>query len=134
MCKDQEVCTINTADGSVKIKKPELMPYNLFLQQDTDSIEKRIANLNAFNEWCACRVLSIDRRHAKIILNELHLTQSQAIKDKAEISRNYRAVSLQDAFWLKKKGNRNPGKRLTYFQILFQVHLFRLRYRGEVQQ
>jgi len=102
MCKDASVCEIDLQDGQSKILNANLMPYNLFLNPAANSIQERVANNEAFKEWCADRVLSIDRRHAKKILNELRLTQNQSIDDKAKISMSYRAVSLQDSFWLKQ--------------------------------
>ena len=44
-----------------------------------NDIDTRINNLNNFYHWCASRVLSLDRKYAKEILNSIGVPQ--AVKD-----------------------------------------------------
>lgn len=92
--------------GIAKIFNEQFMPYDLYLEDISNpSIETRMNNLNNFNHWCASRVLSIDRKFAKEILNSIGVSQATTDQDRANISLSYHCVSLIDVFWVKKQSD-----------------------------
>lgn len=116
MHKDRCAAQIDTT-GSCIIYDPSFMPYHLYLeetcmdhtgQNDNDAIEKRINNITNFYYWCATRVLTLDRKYAKAILNSIGVQQAVTDRDRAEIALSYRCVSLTDVYWVKKAGE-NTG-------------------------
>ena len=88
-------------DGSCVIYKKSFMPYNLYLDEDVQDLDTRLNNLANFNYWCASRVLSLDRKYAKEILNSLGMKQAVTDRDRAEIAISYHALSLTDVYWVK---------------------------------
>lgn len=66
---ERHVATIR-GDGSCSVYYPQFMPYNLYLEEDPENdLNLRISNLNNFHSWCATRLLTLDRKYAKEILN-----------------------------------------------------------------
>ncbi len=99
MHKDRKVASINR-DGYCTIYYPSFMPYNLYFEE-SDDIDDRLNNLVNFYAWCSSRVLSLDRKYAKEILNTLGMKQSVNDKDRSEIAISYHCVSMMDVFWVK---------------------------------
>lgn len=61
-----------SANGKAEILGEPFMPYDLYLDvDDEDDIDILINNINNFNHWCASRVLSLDRKYAKELLNSI---------------------------------------------------------------
>lgn len=69
-----------------------------------NDIDTRINNLNNFYHWCASRVLSLDRKYAKEILNSIGVPQAVTDRDWANISLFYHCVSLTDVFGVRQQG------------------------------
>ena len=68
------------------------MPYDLYLDEEEPEscdIDLRLNNLNNFYHWCASRVLSLDRKYAKEILNSIGAAQAVTDRDRADISLSY---------------------------------------------
>ena len=99
MHKDRKVASINS-DGSCTIYYPNFLPYNLYLEESQD-IDDRLNNLVNFYAWCSSRVLTLDRKYAKEILNALGMRQATTDKERAEISISYHCVSMMDVYWVK---------------------------------
>lgn len=59
-----------TLQGECEIYEARFMPCNLYLEQ-TDELDGRVNNVTNFYYWCATRVLSLDRKYAKEILNSM---------------------------------------------------------------
>lgn len=92
------------ADGTCTIYRKSLLPYNLYIEEtreETD-IETRINNRTNFNYWCASRVLTLDRKYYKEIMNALGHTQAVTDADRAEIALTYHCLSLTDVYWVKE--------------------------------
>lgn len=105
-------------NGLCKISLPDFMPYNLYLEE-SDDIDARVNNLNNFHYWCATRVLSLDRKYAKEILNSIGAKQATTDRDRAEIALSYHCLSLSDIFWVC-----HEGENLDFAEInLFENHL-----------
>lgn len=91
--------------GGARILNEQFMPYDLYLEQEAPGdIETMMNNLNNFYHWCASRVLSLDRKFAKEILNSIGVAQAITDQDRAAISLSYHCVSLTDVFWVRMQG------------------------------
>lgn len=99
MHKNRKVASINS-DGSCTIYFPTFLPYNLYLENSED-IDDRLNNLVNFYAWCSSRVLTLDRKYAKEILNALGMKQSTTDRERAEIAISYHCVSMMDVYWVK---------------------------------
>lgn len=92
-------------NGKVRLCNPYFMPYDLYLEEeDENDIDILVNNINNFQYWCASRVLSLDRKFAKDILNSIGMSQAVTDKDRAEIALSYHCVSLTDVYWVRAKG------------------------------
>lgn len=99
MHKDRKVASIRE-DGTCTIYAPSFMPYNLYLET-ADDLDTRLNNLNNFYYWCSSRVLTLDRRFAKEILNSIGAKQAVTDRDRAAIAISYHGLSLTDVYWIK---------------------------------
>lgn len=99
MHMDRRVAKINSS-GQCKIYYKSFMPYNLYLEE-SDDIDTLVNNITNFNYWCATRVLTLDRKYAKEILNSIGMSQAVTDKERAKIALSYRCASLTDVFWVK---------------------------------
>lgn len=99
MHKDRKVAAIHE-DGTCTIYAPSFMPYNLYLET-ADDLDTRLNNLNNFYYWCSSRVLTLDRRFAKEILNSIGAKQAVTDRDRAAIAISYHGLSLTDVYWIK---------------------------------
>lgn len=88
-----------------------ILPYNLYFEE-SDDIDTRVNNITNFYFWCATRVLTLDRKYAKEILNSIGVLQAITDRERAQIALTYRCASLTDVFWVRKKGEK------CYFLIL----------------
>lgn len=117
MHMDRCAARIDTT-GCAKVLFPSFMPYVLWLESG-DEIDTRIQNLDNFHHWCASRMLTLDREHAKAILNSAGLSQAITDKARAQVALTYRCLSLTDAFWVRQK-----GEKISYSQVnLYENHL-----------
>ncbi len=116
MHMNRKVASIRS-DGSCTIYSASFMPYNLYLEKTADDIEIRLNNLSNFTYWCASRILTMDRKYAKEILNSLGRKQAVTDRDRAEIAISYHALSLTDVYWVKKQ-----YERATYEDINLYDH------------
>lgn len=99
---ERHVATIRS-DGSCSVYYPQFMPYNLYLEEETgNDLDIRISNLNNFYYWCATRLLTLDRKYAKEILNSLGFKQAVTDRERAEIAISYHALCLTDVYWVRE--------------------------------
>ena len=100
---EKQVATIYE-DGSCDIFYPQFMPYNLYLEECKNSnLDTQLNNLNNFYYWCSTRLLTLDRKYAKEILNSLGLKQAITDRDRAKITVSYHALCLTDVFWVREE-------------------------------
>lgn len=105
MHRDKVVAVINTKTGNKKIENAKFMPYSLYLEDVTD-LESAVQNINNFYYWCATRLLSLDRKYAKELLNSIGVKQALTDKDRAQIALSYRCLSLRDLYWVRRQGEK----------------------------
>lgn len=115
MHKDRHVATIRK-NGKCTVYYPSFMPYNLYLEQEED-LDTRLSNLNNFFYWCSGRLLTLDRKYAKEILNSIGAMQAVTDKDRAMIAISYHCLSLTDVFWVK-----SYHEELTFDEISLYRH------------
>ncbi len=117
MHMDRRVAKISDT-GQCKIYYKSYMPYNLFLEE-SDDIDTLVNNVTNFNYWCATRVLTLDRKYAKEILNSIGMLQAVTDKERAAIALSYRCTSLTDVFWVKLE-----KEKILFNEVnLFENHL-----------
>lgn len=92
MHKDKIAATIDET-GHCSLICPDFMPYNLFLEEK-DDVDSLVNNVTNFNYWCASRMLTLDRKYAKEMLNSIGMMQAVTDRDRAKIALSYRCVSL----------------------------------------
>lgn len=115
---ERKVAWIDT-QGHCKIYYKSFMPYHLYLDDTEDDIDTLVNNITNFYFWCATRVLTLDRKYAKEILNSIGVSQAVTDKDRAQIALSYHCLSLTDIYWVKKK-----QEKITYKEInLYENHL-----------
>ena len=101
MHKDRKVASIRE-DGTCTIYAPTFMPFNLYLESaQRGDLDMRLNNLNNFYYWCASRVLTLDRKYAKEILNSIGAKQAVTDRDRAMIAISYHGLTLTDVYWIK---------------------------------
>ncbi|MGN1399342.1 MAG: hypothetical protein ACI4WG_05040 [Erysipelotrichaceae bacterium] len=113
MHKDRRVARIYES-GKCTISFPSFMPYNLYLERG-DDFDTRINNLNNFYYWCASRILTLDRKYAKEILNSIGALQVYTDRERAAIAISYRALSLMDVFWIRARGDKKSFDEINLF-------------------
>lgn len=110
-----------TTHGQCTIHDREFMPYSLYLEETTaeTDIDTLVNNVTNFYFWCASRILTLDRKYAKEILNSIGATQATTDKERAQIALSYHCLSLTDIFWV-----RSHGEDISYNEInLYENHL-----------
>ena len=104
MHTNRKVARIDTS-GHCKIYFKSFMPYSLYLEEYED-IDTLINNITNFYYWCASRVLTLDRKYAKEILNSIGMPQAVTDRGRAMVALSYRCASLTDVFWVREKGEK----------------------------
>lgn len=118
MHMDRKVARIDTS-GRCRIYFKSFLPYHLYLDDGNEEIDTLVNNVTNFYYWCATRVLTLDRKYAKEILNSIGMGQAVTDRDRAQIALSYHCVSLTDVFWVKP-----AGEKLSFSDVnLYENHL-----------
>lgn len=128
MWKDIPVFSISKKQGLVTIHNKDLLPFDIFLEEDED-FDTQVNNKVNFNSWAASRILNLDRTYAHEILNHFNLSQKLTDADKAQIAIQTRCVSLNDNFWLKESDENISWDQINLFDntlsnTVFDIALF----------
>ena len=115
MHMEKVVATISTR-GRAEILNEQFMPFDLYLDEEND-IDTLLNNLYVFYHWCASRVLSLDRKYSKEIMNSLGFAQATTDGERAKIALSYHCVSLADVYWV-----RTQGESVTFDDINLYDH------------
>lgn len=130
MHMDKIVAKISS-NGKAEVLEEKFMPYDLYLEEeDENDIDILVNNINNFNYWCASRVLSLDRKYAKEILNSIGVAQAITDKDRAKISLSYHCVSLTDVYWVRKFGEEISFANLNLYDNPLNDAIVELSLRG----
>ena len=113
MHKDRRVARIYE-NGKCTVNYKSFMPYNLYLETE-DDMDTRVQNLTNFYSWCSSRVLTLDRKHAKQIMNNIGAVQSPTDRERAMIAISYRALSLMDVFWVRTKDDKKTFSEISLY-------------------
>ena len=126
---ERHVAQINIR-GEAEILDEVFFPYDLYLEADKD-FDTLINNMNNFYHWCASRMLSLDRKYAKEILNSIGMAQAITDKDRAKIALSYHCVSLTDIYWVREKGEEVSFRRLNLYDNSLNKAVVELSLRGK---
>ena len=129
MLKNIQVCCINRCNGTTEIYDEKLLPFDIYLEDDEYADTQN--NITVFNWWCAHRVLSQDREHAKAILNACGLKQAATDKDRADIALEYKCLSLKDFYWVKKKEDTDRWEDINLFDNSLSNAVVNVALKGE---
>lgn len=120
-----------SSNGKAAIYEETFMPYDLFLEEnDENDIDILLNNLDVFYHWCASRVLSLDRKYAKDILNSIGVSQAVTDRDRAKISLSYHCVSLTDVFWVKTSDEMVSFAQLNLYDNTLNEAIVELSLKG----
>lgn len=121
--QDELVFTITKKGGDVHIYQPKFLPFDIYLEE-SDDFDDRINNLVNFKEWCAGRILNIDRVYRKEILNYYGFSQNLSSSEQAQIGIATRCLSLNDCFWLKSPEEPLSWKDVNLFDNSLENSIF----------
>ena len=131
MHMEKVVAGISTT-GAVRIFKEQFMPYDFFLEEvEGEDIDIQVNNLINFYHWCASRVLSLDRKYAKELLNSIGAAQAVTDKERAKISLSYHCVSLNDVYWVRKQGEKITFSELNLYDNPLNEAIVELSLKGK---
>lgn len=121
-----------SSTGEAEVLNRKFMPYDLYLEEEDleYDIDIRMNNLNNFYHWCASRVLSLDRKYAKEILNSIGAVQAVTDRERADISLSYHCVSLTDVFWVRKHGADVTFKQINLYDNTLNETVVEISLRG----
>lgn len=102
MHMDRKVASVRK-NGTCTLFSKRFMPYDLYLEPcGENDIDGRMNNLENFRYWCSSRVITLERKYAKEILNSIGAAQLDTDRARAQTALSYHALSLTDVFWVKK--------------------------------
>jgi len=126
---ERKVAEINTR-GEAAVLNERFIPYDLYLEDERD-FDTLINNINNFYHWCASRVLSLDRKYAKEILNSIGMAQAMTDRDRAKISLSYHCVSLTDIYWVKTSDEEISYEKINLYNNSLNEAVVELSLRGK---
>lgn len=126
---EKKVAEVNIR-GEATVLDERFMPYDLYLEDECD-FDTLINNINHFYHWCASRVLSLDRKYAKEILNSIGMAQAMTDRDRAKISLSYHCVSLTDIYWVKKSDEEISYEKINLYDNSLNEAVVELTLRGK---
>lgn len=126
---EKKVAEIDTR-GKATVLDERFIPYDLYLEEECD-FDTLINNMNNFYHWCASRVLSLDRKYAKEILNSIGMAQAMTDRDRAKISLSYHCVSLTDIYWVKKSDEDISYEKINLYDNSLNEAVVELSLRGK---
>lgn len=125
----KKVAEVNTR-GEATVLNARFIPYDLYLEDERD-FDTLLNNINNFYHWCASRVLSLDRKYAKEILNSIGMAQAMTDRDRAKVSLSYHCVSLTDIYWVKKSDEEISYEKINLYDNSLNEAVVELSLRGK---
>ena len=120
-----------STNGKVKILDERFLPYDLYFEEeDEDDIDILMNNVVNFQHWCASRILSLDRKYAKELLNSIGVMQAITDRDRANIALSYHCVSLTDVYWVRKESETVTFEQLNLYDNPLNEAIVELSLKG----
>lgn len=113
MHKNRRVASVRE-DGTCTVYYKSFLPFNLWIEEG-DDMNVRLNNLNNFYYWCASRVLTLDRKYAKEIMNAIGAKQATTDRDRALIAISYHALSLTDVYWIATNNEKTKFEEISLY-------------------
>ena len=113
MQKNRRVASVRE-DGTCTVYFKSFLPFNLWIEEG-DDMNVRLNNLNNFYYWCASRVLTLDRKYAKEIMNAIGAKQATTDRDRALIAISYHALSLTDVYWIATNNEKTKFEDISLY-------------------
>lgn len=108
MLKDTPVMQMDFDKGLFNVLNQKYLPFSMQGKINAVDFSKPesipmlvVNNFSVIIDFLSSRVLPLDRDNAKKVYNALHLNQSPSQIEKAKISLSYKALCLQDNYWVK---------------------------------
>ena len=90
-----------TLTGKITIYNKDLLPYDLYLEQEED-FDTQVQNINNFYYWSSSRILPNTRLGSNLIFSNYGSSTPKTDKDKAFIAiKELRCATITDSFWVK---------------------------------
>lgn len=124
------VTAVISGQGAVQLREPRFLPYDLYLEEGVD-FDTRFNNAAVFQHWCASRMLSLDRTHAKAILNAIGASQNPTDRDRAQIALSCHCVTLTDVHWVREQGEPVTFGQINLYGNSLNEALVELSLRGK---
>lgn len=124
------VTAVISSQGAARILNARFLPYDLYLEEEQD-FDTRFNNAANFQHWCAARVLSLDRTHAKAILNAIGAAQSPTDRDRARIALSCHCVTLTDVYWVREQGETLSFSQINIYDNSLNEAVVELSLRGK---
>ena len=96
MLKDQLVASIENFTAT--ILQPKLLPFDLY---EDEYFQVWFCNMFNFHDWCAERLLSLDKYDPAIIRK---FSTSDDIYNKTNLALSRNCISELDDYWIRKDG------------------------------
>ena len=113
MFKERSLCTYDDGNGAV-LAGGERLPFGLYLEK-SDEFDDRVNNKFNFTSWCSDRIIPMDRKYAREILNFYGFSRKNSIEERAKIGIATRCLSLTDGFWVRKQGEDASWNQVNLF-------------------
>ena len=104
-----------TDGGDVSVKNPNIIPMDIYVEE-SDDIDDRVNNLVNFKTWCSERIIPVDRKYATELLAYYNFDNARTFQERAQIGIGTRALSLNDCFWVREKGDQIEWKDANLFK------------------
>ena len=132
MHKDRIAASMDTS-GECQLLDKEYLPFALYLEDTTgrEEIDLRVNNLSNFYYWCGSRMLTLDRKYAKELLDSIGARQAVTDRDRAEVALRYHCLSLKDVFWVRVRGENISFDKINLYENHLDNALVDLSLRGK---
>ena len=107
MLADTEVLYFNFVDDFISVITRHLIPYalrNTFESYSKNDIRSIMKSVFSFKEWLSRRVIDSTIGNYKQLSAYFKVAQNSSVEYKSEVALSCRAISMEDAYWIKFEG------------------------------
>lgn len=124
MLSDTPVIYFNFPDGVISILEENLIPYGLRGKFDNSTgmfdIRQSIDYLYKFRDWLSRRVISISIGNYKQLSTYFQIAQNDGLIYKSDIALKCRAISIEDAYWVKYENEDKKWEEVSPYKNHFE--------------